>query len=59
MKRATLSRIERLEIKAATSELKPILNVSVIVRSPDGNGETRRVPLAEWQAARCRAEEQR
>lgn len=59
MKRATLSRIERLEMKAATSELKPILNVSVLVRAPESGGDVRIVPFAEWQAARCRAKEQR
>jgi hypothetical protein len=59
MKRATLSRIERLELKATATELKPILNVSVIVRSPGGNGETRAAPLAEWRDACCRLQEQR
>lgn len=59
MKRGTLSRIERLELKAATTDLKPILNISVIVRSPEGSGEARAVSFAEWKAVHCPAKAHR
>ncbi len=59
MKRGTLSRIERLETKAAATDLKPILNVSITVQPLDENGEVRTVSLAEWKAIHCPAEAHR